>query len=170
MQTTFADAIQAVRDELSVEIAVCPEQVHEALRLRHGVSCEERIGLEQDEFDPSSCHVLVRSRQTGVAVAAVRVVMSDTGLDGLPIRRVCAASVLRPLPAMSTGEISRFVLVRDRSGVSAAAGALVRLALIRGIVQISAEQKLTHWCAVMERPLLRSSPRRFRRGSPAEWS
>jgi N-acyl amino acid synthase of PEP-CTERM/exosortase system len=56
---------------------------------------------------------------------------------------------------MSTGEISRFAVARQRPGVSPAAGALVRLSLIRGIVQISAQQELTHWCALMERVLLR---------------
>ncbi len=32
---------------------------------------------------------------------------------------------------------------------------LLRLALFRGIVQMSGELELTHWCAVMERSLLR---------------
>ena len=50
---------------------------------------------------------------------------------------------------------SRFALARERTGVSAAVGALMRLSLVRGIVQISAEHDLTHWCAIMERPLLR---------------
>lgn len=161
MQAAFTDAIQAARDELIVEIAACPGQELEAHRLRYRVYCEERgfepgnNGLEQDEFDPASRHVLVRSRVTGTVLGTVRVVLSDIGLNGFPMRRVCEPRVLGPLPAMSTGEISRFGLARDRSGVSPAAGALMRLSLVRGLVQISAEHELTHWCAIMERSLLR---------------
>jgi N-acyl-L-homoserine lactone synthetase len=161
MQAGFTDAIRAARDELTVEIAVSPAQMLEAQQLRYRVYCEERgfepgnNGLEQDEFDPASRHVLVRSRRTGAVLGTVRVVLSDTGLDGFPMRRACEAWVLGPLPAMSTGEISRFALARDRSGVSPAAGALMRLSLVRGLVRISAEHGLTHWCAIMERTLLR---------------
>jgi N-acyl-L-homoserine lactone synthetase len=157
----FAHAIKAATDELAVELAVSPGQVLEAQRLRYRVYCEERgfepgrNGLEQDEFDPASRHVLVRSRITGVVLGTVRVVLSDTGLDGFPMRRACEGWVLGPLPTMSTGEISRFALMRDRSGVSPAAAALMRLCLVRGLVQISAEHELTHWCAIMERTLLR---------------
>ena len=58
---------------------------------------------------------------------------------------------------MSTGEISPFVVGRQQPGVSPAAGALIRLSLIRGIVQISAQEGLiiTRWCALMEPFLLR---------------
>jgi N-acyl amino acid synthase of PEP-CTERM/exosortase system len=161
MSGGFTDALRAAADELAVEVAVSPGQVIEAQRLRYRVYCEERgfepgnNGLEQDEFDPASRHILVRSRQTGAVLGTVRVVLSDTGLDGFPMGRACERWILRPLPAMSTGEISRLVLERERRGVSAAAGALMRLSLIRGLVQISAEHELTHWCAIMERPLLR---------------
>lgn len=157
----FTDAILAAADELVVELAVCPDQVLAAQRLRYRIYCEERgyepgkDGLEQDEFDPASRHVLVRGRATGVVLGTVRVVLSDIGQEGFPMRRVCEAWVLGTLPVISTGEISRFALARERLGVSAAAGALMRLCLVRGLVQISAEHQLTHWCAIMERPLLR---------------
>ena len=135
----------------------------EAQRLRYRVYCEERgfmpgdNGLEQDEFDPASRHVLVRSRFTREVLGTVRVVLSnpDTGLNGFPMQQVCEPWVLAPLPLASTGEISRFALARDRTGISPAAAALMRLCLVQGIVQISAECGLTHWCAIMERTLLR---------------
>ena len=161
MQAAFTDAINAARDELAVEIASSPGQVLEAQRLRFRIYCEERgfepgnNGLEQDQFDATSRHVLVRSRSTGSVLGTVRVVLSNIGQDGFPMQRACAPWVLRPLPLASTGEISRFALARDRAGVSPAAGALMRLSLIRGIVQISAEHELTHWCAIMEPTLLR---------------
>src|SRR4051794_22842303 len=71
------------------------------------------------------------------------------------MRQACEPWVLSPLPISSTGEISRFALTRDRTGLSQAAAALMRLCLIRGLVQVSAETELTHWCAIMERTLLR---------------
>jgi N-acyl amino acid synthase of PEP-CTERM/exosortase system len=157
----FADAIKAATDELVVELAVSPGQVLEAQRLRYRIYCEERgfevgkDGLERDEFDPASRHVLVRSRLTGAMLGTVRLVQSDIGLDGFPMRRACDAELFGSLRVMSTGEISRFAVARHRSGVSPGAGALVRLCLIRGLVQISAQEELTHWCALMERALLR---------------
>jgi N-acyl-L-homoserine lactone synthetase len=71
------------------------------------------------------------------------------------MNRVCEQYVLAPLPAIATGEISRFALTRDRPGVSPAAAALMRLFLMRGIVMVSGLHDLTHWCAIMESSLLR---------------
>jgi N-acyl-L-homoserine lactone synthetase len=163
MQTAFTDAIRAAQDELSVEIVRSPEQLLEAQRLRFRVYCEERgfepgtDGLEQDAFDPASRHVLVRNRNTDAVLGTARLVLSNTerGLSGFPMRQACEPWVLSPLPIASTGEISRFALTRDRAGLSPAAAALMRLCLIRGLVQVSAETELTHWCAIMERTLLR---------------
>jgi hypothetical protein len=39
--------------------------------------------------------------------------------------------------------------------MSSDATALLRLALVQGLVRMSAENGVTHWCAVMERSLLR---------------
>ena len=162
-QAAFSAAIAAASDELSVEIATAPEQILEAKRLRYKVYCEERgfepgaNGLEQDEFDHASCHVLVRSRVTAAVLGTVRVVLPtlQSGHDGFPMQRACERYVLAPLPASATGEISRFALTRDRQGVSADAAALMRLCLMQGIVRVSGEKALTHWCAIMESSLLR---------------
>ena len=163
MQAAFSDAITAARDELRIEIATTPEQVIEAQKLRYRVYCEERGyepgagGLEQDAFDHTSRHVLVSSRVTGATLGTVRVVLPDAaaGQDSFPMQRVCERWVLAPLPMQATGEVSRFALTRDRTGVSPAASALMRLCLLRGIVQVSGQQALTHWCAIMESSLLR---------------
>jgi hypothetical protein len=87
----------------------------------------------------------------------VRVVLgcAQRGAASFPMNRVCERYVLAPLPAMATGEISRFALTRDRPGVSPEAAALMRLFLMRGIVAVSGAEDLTHWCAIMERGLLR---------------
>jgi len=71
------------------------------------------------------------------------------------MERVCEDYVLAPFAAAATAEISRFALTRDRSGLSPEASALMRLYLMRGIVQVSGELGLTHWCAIMEKTLLR---------------
>jgi N-acyl-L-homoserine lactone synthetase len=163
MQEAFKDAITAARNELVVEIARTAEQVLEAKRLRYKVYCEERGfepgegGLEQDEFDVNARHVLVRSAATGEVFGTVRLVLSqqDGGGLGFPMQRVCDDYVLAPLPAEATGEVSRFALTRERPGISPAAAALMRLCLIQGIIEISGELGLTHWCAIMEKTLLR---------------
>ena len=163
LQPAFLDAINAARDELLVEIATTPDQVRAAKQLRHRVYCEERgfepgqDGLEQDEFDGHAQHVLVSSRVTGAVLGTVRIVLprAGGGHASYPMNRVCDGYVLAPLPVGSTGEISRFALTRDRTGISPAAAALMRLCLMRGIVQISGRNALTHWCAIMERSLLR---------------
>jgi N-acyl-L-homoserine lactone synthetase len=135
----------------------------EAKRLRYRVYCEERGyepgqgGLEQDEFDPNAHHILVRSRASGKVFGTVRLVMNKAHEGGLgfPMQRVCEKYVVAPLPAAATAEISRFALTRDRTGISPSAAALMRLYLIQGIVQLSGELGLTHWCAIMEKTLLR---------------
>ena len=162
MSTAFADAIATAENELVVEVARTPEQVIEAKKLRYRVYCQERGfepgegGLEQDAYDDHAHHVLVRNRATGEVFGTVRVVLSghDNSL-GFPMQRVCDDHILSPLPKAGTGEISRFALTRDRTGISPASAALMRLCLIQGIVQISGDVGLTHWCAIMEKTLLR---------------
>ena len=163
MDYSIGSALEEARDELDIEIATGSAQIEEAQRLRYKVYCEERgfepgeNGLEQDEFDMLSRHVLVRSRNSGEVLGTVRVVLGcgQRGATSFPMNRVCERYVLAPLPAMATGEISRFALTRDRPCVSPAAAALMRLFLMRGIVAVSGEHDLTHWCAIMERSLLR---------------
>ncbi len=163
LQAAFSDAIVAARDELHVCVAHTPDQMRDAQRLRYRVYCEERgfepgvDGLEQDAFDRHSRHILVRSRVTGTTLGTVRIVLPVAGADhsSFPMSRVCEDYVLAPLPVSATGEISRFALTRERAGVSPAAAALMRLCLMQGIVAVSGQANLTHWCAIMERSLIR---------------
>lgn len=163
MDYSIGSALEAACEELEIEIAAGKAQIEEAQRLRYKVYCEERgfepgeNGLEQDEFDEASRHVLVRSRASREVLGTVRVVLgcARRGPASFPMNRVCERYVLSPLPAMATGEISRFALTRERPGISPAAAALMRLFLMRGIVAISGAQDLTHWCAIMESSLLR---------------
>ncbi len=66
---------------------------------------------------------------------------------------VCDPSILSPLPVKSTVEVSRFAISKTRRNF--ATSALSRLGLVQGLVRLSGELGLTHWCAVMEPSLLR---------------
>lgn len=163
MEHALAAGLAAANDEMQIEIASTEAQIREAQRLRYRVYCEERgfepgeNGLEMDAFDANARHVLVRARQSGEVLGTVRVVLGQdpAGHGSFPMHRVCDSYVLAPLPALATGEISRFALTRDRPGISPASSALMRLFLMRGIVAVSGRHQLTHWCAIMEQSLLR---------------
>jgi len=160
---SFPEAISALEKEFALELVDTPESAEEAFRLRHQVYCLERGyepdrgGIEIDEFDVSARHVLLRRRSTGEVVGTVRLVLSSPeGIENsFPIQRVCEASLLSDLPIATAAEVSRFAISKQRRGGNRAGDALMRLALIRGVVQLSYEIGVTHWCAVMERTLLR---------------
>ncbi|WP_264715212.1 N-acyl amino acid synthase FeeM domain-containing protein [Limobrevibacterium gyesilva] len=147
---------------MEIEIADRAEIVREAYHLRHQVYCVERgyltgsAGLEVDEFDLRARQAVLRSRQTEEVLGTVRLVLPavETPDDSFPMQRVCAWSILRPhVPLTSTAEISRFAISKQRrAGTSTL---LMRLKLMQGIVRLSSELNLTHWCAVMEPSLLR---------------
>ena len=67
---------------------------------------------------------------------------------------VCAPDLLRHLPSRTTGEISRFAVSKQRR-MSVGTSALARFSLMQGVLRISLDMGLTHWCAIMEPTLLR---------------
>ena len=156
-------SVLATSNEFVADVADTPALLAEAFRVRHQVYCVERgyesstNGLETDGFDGEACHVLLRRRTTGEVLGTVRVVLPSRGdaRIGLPLQRLCDASVLSHLPLGTTGEISRFALSKDRRAGSGEVGILMRLGLMQGILRVSQGAGLTHWCAIMERSLLR---------------
>ena len=140
-----------------------PELVREAYRLRHQVYCVENkyesgtAGFEIDEFDARSRHVVIRHQRTGHVVGAARLVLPLlSAIDrSFPMQRVCEPRLLRHLPLQRAGEISRFAISKQRRNFSGAAISLMRLALVQGVVRMSAEAGHTHWLALMEPSLLR---------------
>jgi N-acyl-L-homoserine lactone synthetase len=159
----------AVVDELSVteklfvvEMVTTRAQLREVFRLRHQVYCIERgfeagnADEETDEFDPRSRHVLLRHASDGEVVGTVRLVAHNPAdlSASFPMQRVCEPGLLRHLPLRTSAEISRFAISKQRR-LSCEHAALLRLALVRGFVQLSGEMGLTHWLAVMERSLMR---------------
>jgi len=149
-------------NEFSVILADTPELVHAACRLRYQVYCVERgfepgsNGIETDEFDAHARHVLLIHRQSGEIIGTVRVVPPRrSSFDAaLPMQRVCQPGLLRDLPLRTTGEVSRFAVSKQRR-MNLGATAMVRLSLMQGIVIVSDQLGLTHWCAIMEPFLLR---------------
>lgn len=162
-RSQIAAAIAAMREDFVVEFADTPDAVTEAMRLRHQVYCMERgfeagqDGLECDKFDDRARHVLVRTRRTGLPVGTVRLVPGSTGRKGqqYPMQLAVDSPRLHQLPAHRTAEVSRFAISKTIRSECASAFSLLRLCLMRGIVMLSGELGLSHWCALMEPSLLR---------------
>ena len=157
------ERIREAAQDFEVVVADTKERLEAAFRLRHQVYCVERGfepgngALETDRFDGRAGHTLLTQRSTGRVVGTVRVVapaLAGPSAD-LPMQHLCSSDVLRMLPMGSTREISRFSISKDLRDAACAGNAMLRLGLMRGIVQVSSEMKLTHWCAIMEHTLLR---------------
>lgn len=163
MSVMLSAAIRAANAELQAETADTLVLVHEAFRIRHQVYCVERRfeaaagEIETDYFDKTSRHVLLRKRASGEVIGTVRLVIGDTkaGPASYPMAAACSAAVFAGMPVGSTAEVSRFSLSKDRSGLSPEAVSLARLVLIRGLLNLTQRAGVTHWCATMDRTLLR---------------
>ena len=130
MQATFPDAVLAAGRELSVEVARSRGQLAEVLGLTGWVAHGAEDGVRP---------VLVRLCKTGRAVAAVRV----------------TAGAAAPHAAWAAGHVSALAVSPDRSGLSPASAALLRLSLFRGVIGVAGEGGLTHLRAVFPPVLLR---------------
>ena len=162
-QATLTTAIAAASSELVVQLADTPALVRDAYRLRHQVYCLERgyepgqDGIETDAYDAHASHVVLRLAACGTVIGTARLILPHAAKrsDSFPMQAVCAPERFAALPFPRTAEISRFALSKERRGLTTAATSLSRLALVRGLVQLSQQEGVTHWCAVMERTLLR---------------
>ncbi len=137
-------------------------------------------GEESDGFDDHSVQSLVYYRPTSVAVGTVRLILPQAELDGtgsFPFDHVCDSAPLyeqKLLPFASTAEVSRFCLVRalrdeiartppellgeglNPSTLGAAITRQAKLTLMQAVVSMTADEGITHWCAVMQASLLES--------------
>jgi N-acyl amino acid synthase of PEP-CTERM/exosortase system len=98
----------------------------EAFRVRHSVYCEDlgfeparADGLEQDEFDAQSIHLLIRHIPSASHVGCVRLVGLPPGkeLQRLPFERVCHGLAPGAVPdaperRARVAEVSRLAVVR----------------------------------------------------------
>jgi N-acyl amino acid synthase of PEP-CTERM/exosortase system len=162
MEAALAARISKLKTDFRATFADCADDFDELHRLRYDVFCAQRKilnganGIESDVYDRTSRHVILR-RHDGEMVGTVRLVLPIRGRleQSFPMQRVCDPTILSQLPLDTTGEISRFCLSRDRRDSAEHADAVLRLGLMKGILQASNEAGLTHWCAVMEKGLLR---------------
>jgi N-acyl-L-homoserine lactone synthetase len=167
MNAQNIEAVATLDRHFIVEVADSQEALREAQRLRHQVYCLERKllpertaeRLETDEYDATSHHVVLRQRRNGEVVGTARLVLGERGAggcpSGLPMLHYCSPELLRDLPMGTTAEISRFAISKARRQVGDTSDRLLRYALMRGILSVSLELRLTHWCALMEPSLLR---------------
>jgi len=165
--SNIGDSVARLNDDVAVELVTTSADLRAAHRLRYQVYCLERgflpgqDGIERDEFDDHSRHAIVRWRQTGGIVGTVRLVLPKQPASGddFPIQHVCDPIFLRGIPRTTTGEVSRFALAKQQMKQVRSSGAetssLLRLALLRGALWLSAEAGHTHWLAVMQPTLLR---------------
>ena len=152
-----------VKENFEIRFAETAEERHQAYRLRYQVYCLERgfepgqNGLEMDEYDGYAPHVLLRYRPANQVIGTVRLVLAG-GIDPaacFPMEQVCVSSRLRQLPRHQTAEVSRFALSKSFRAASGTQSSLVRLALVRGILELSEKLDIRYWCALMEPKLLR---------------
>jgi N-acyl-L-homoserine lactone synthetase len=164
----LADEICQIFRDFDIDIVSTPKQIHEVFRLRHQVYCVERghqdlpgdVGEEFDAFDAHSRHVLLRRGDDGEAVGTARLICTNPVVPdaSFQIQEFCAPASLAHIPLHTSGEISRFALSKSRRK-GCTNMALMRLALIRGLVQVSNGLGITHWLALQERSLLRLNER-----------
>lgn len=137
-------------------------------------------GLERDAYDAHAVHSLLSHRATGQLVGAVRLILPlpDDLNRSFPIQSVCRDERIfdpRVFPAARAAEVSRFCVskefrrrlgehryadigeaeARARAAEERRLMPYVTLGLIRGLVRMSAEHGVRHWCIVVEPSLLR---------------
>jgi N-acyl amino acid synthase of PEP-CTERM/exosortase system len=141
-------------------------------------ACPE--GMEHDDYDQFALHSLLRDRTTLKPLGTVRLVLPPatlTWMTCLPLADYApeeSIGDLMRLPAGKTAEVSRFAVTRsardllraaalDADGVQRAGEAsrgeqllpYMSLGLIRGLVRLSMQHGITHWCLAAEPSLLR---------------
>jgi N-acyl amino acid synthase of PEP-CTERM/exosortase system len=172
--------LESFNSQFDVLAANNVERIRIAQRIRYQVYCIEHPhesadnpdGLEMDAFDSHAVQSLLVHRAANTALGTVRLILPlADGLDfSFPLQRVLDARSLaefKRLPLHTTGEVSRFSVSREfrrmaqsathpaRAGFIDNSALLMRLGLIQGLVRMSAQHGITHWCAAMEPTLLR---------------
>lgn len=134
-------------------------------------------GLETDAFDERAVHCLLLHKRSRLWAGAVRLILPDRGdpARSFALQEVCSDPAIADperFPVLQMAEVSRFCISKDfrkRQGdwlYPQSNDADERederrvipnmtLGLIEGLVQMSIENGVFYWCAVMERPLLR---------------
>ena len=185
------DILSAFDEYFEVITADTPELLEVAFRLRYTVLCvEERLpgfeasrypdGMETDEYDRHSHHILLKHRPSGSFIGGARLIFPDPSNPGKPFpveqhTQIDSALIdISKLSRQHTAEISRFILLgkysrrrAERRRAETSAGGEKRdpsnrrrfphpmLAIVVGMMRLGAQQGITHWLSVMEPALNR---------------
>jgi len=164
------------RSYFRASLVESPTQLKMALALRYRVYCLERQfkdatqfpdGLESDELDNQSVQGLLMDRRSNEAIGTARLILP--GREKLPIHSVLWRQGGTPtlhFPGDKSAEVSRFALSRQflrhtrkvpscAESQSSSYGGLPRLGLVQVLLQMTIDQGVTHWAAMMQPSLLR---------------
>ena len=177
----MSDMYEASKNYFEVMAADTPELLQEVFHLRYQMYCVEKRfdgllyadGLEQDDYDDYSSHVLVRHISSGNFMGTVRLIRTDLmGSDKqLPIEKyACIDPVIfsHQNQRSHTAAISRFVIDsrfarrnserRNMNTRKVTENAVARdrrsafplaLLLVAGIVRISVKCNIRSWLSIM---------------------
>lgn len=183
------DTYAAFHEFFEIINADSAELREEVYRLRYRVYCVENNfldlknytdGMEKDEYDLHSAHILLKHRSSGRFIGTVRLILQDplNPDKAFPLEKYMQIdpSLLDAsrLPRQHVAEISRFAILHEFSrrrleqhnvgdNLIYKKGARsnrrrfpnIGLALVVGIVKICVEHDINHWIAVMDPALNR---------------
>jgi N-acyl amino acid synthase of PEP-CTERM/exosortase system len=185
------DLLSAFDEYFEVITADSPELLEEAFRLRYAVMCiEKRLpgadvshfpdGMETDDYDRHSHHILLKHRPSGSFIGGARLIFPDPSNPGKPFpveQHTQMDSALIDTGKLSrphTVEISRFIVLsefsrrreerrrsvpwadnEDREPKSRRRFPHPMLAIVVGILRLGVRQGITHWFTAMEPALNR---------------
>lgn len=155
-------AVSSFRARYAVRPADTTDLLREARQLRDQACCPRhgyepgQGGLERDDDSAHAQHAVVCERHSGQVVGTVCLLLPGSdAASTFPIQQVCAPALLDMLPLKTTAEMSRFAVSKQQGGRDTAANLVLHLGLVQGAVRLSRGLGITHWCAVMERSVLR---------------
>jgi N-acyl amino acid synthase of PEP-CTERM/exosortase system len=159
------------------EIKICNTlaDIKRCMKIRYDVYCVERgwesaeafpDRLERDVFDEGAVHILLRERAGGQPVGAARIVYPDAAVSGGRLPVVTHSAQLERSLADYCGldnvfEVSRLTMSRDAmtSGMRGCDAGLPNaspaLALLKGVLQATADDGYPTACMIVALPLKR---------------
>ena len=185
------DMLNAFDEYFEIITADTPELLEQVFRLRYAVLCIEvrapgfeaahyPDGMETDEYDRHSHHILLKHRPSGNFIGSARLIFPDPSNPGkpFPVEQYTQIDSVRidisKLPRQHTVEISRFILLgkysrrrEERRGSDTGTNGdqcdpsnrrrfpHPMLAISVGIIRLCARKGITHWFSVMEPALNR---------------
>ena len=180
----FDDVFKEISAEQPQEIEQAFRLRYQVYCLEQGFEAPDAFtgGMEQDSYDAFAHHSLLVDRTSALPLGTVRLINpanSPDWVSDLPVASYAAPEsidALKRLPGGSTAEVSRFAIARvarqkfgqSRDGLGKTRQQPGReiplrdkmrpymsLGLIRGLVRLSVENGITHWCLAAEPSLLR---------------